>query len=169
MTARVALARASAAATGLAALASCTGGVVDGGTYAATIAGQRFSLVVSSSDATRQRGLGGVREIAADGGMIFVFPDCRMRGFWMKDCLTDMDIVYLDALGYVTAVHTMRKEPPRRADESDFAYEERLPRYSSVLPSQFVIELRPGRAAELGVRTQQKVELDRDALVAAAR
>lgn len=169
MTVRVFLARASAAVTGLAALASCAGGVADGGTYAATIAGQRFSLVVSCSDPTRQRGLGGVREIAADGGMIFVFPDCRMRGFWMKDCLTDMDIVYLDALGYVTAVYTMRIEPPKRADETDFAYEERLPRYSSVLPSQFVIELRPGRAAELGLRTQQKVELDRDALVAAAR
>jgi uncharacterized membrane protein (UPF0127 family) len=69
----------------------------------------------------------------------------------------------------VTAIHTMRMEPPKRPDESDFAYEERLPRYSSVLPSQFVIELRSGRAAELGLKTQQKIELDRDALVAAAR
>lgn len=169
MTASLSLVHGTAAATVVAALASCTDGVTDGGRYSAKIAGTPFSLVVSCTDPTRQRGLGGVRDIAADGGMVFVFPDCRMRGFWMKDCLTDMDIVYLDALGYVTAIHTMRMEPPKRPDESDFAYEERLPRYSSVLPSQFVIELRAGRAAELGLKTQQKIELDRDALVAAAR
>jgi uncharacterized membrane protein (UPF0127 family) len=150
-------------------LAGCEGRVADGGTYDAAIGGQRFRLTVSSSDPTRQRGLGGVADIPADGGMIFVFPDCRMRGFWMKDCVTDMDIVYLDGLGYVTAIHTMRMEPPKRADETDFAYEDRLPRYSSVLPSQFVIELRKGRAAELGLRTQQKIDLDREALAAAAR
>jgi uncharacterized membrane protein (UPF0127 family) len=164
-------ARAVTALAALAAafLAACDDRVADRGTYVATIAGQRFSLTVSASDATRQRGLGGVADIPADGGMIFVFPDCRMRGFWMKDCVTDMDIVYLDALGYVTATHTMRMEPPRRPGEDPLAYEARLPRYSSVMPSQFVIELRKGRVAELGLGTQQKIELDREALTAAAR
>jgi hypothetical protein len=32
-----------------------------------------------------------------------------------------------------------------------------------------VIELRKGRVAELGLGTQQKIELDREALTAAAR
>ncbi len=141
----------------------------DGATYRMEIAGKPFALTVSASDPTRQRGLGGIERIADDGGMIFVFPDVRVRGFWMKDCLTDMDIVYLDPLGYVTAVHTMRKELPRGAEEPQAIYESRLPRYSSVLPAQFAIELRAGRAKELGIATQQKLPLDIEALKAAAR
>lgn len=145
------------------------GGLQDGGTWTTTIAGKPFALKVSASDATRQRGLSGVADIPVDGGMVFVFPNADMRGFWMVDCLVDMDIVYLDPLGYVTAIYTMRKEPPQRQGEPRGAYEARLPRYSSVRPAQFAIELRAGRAAELGLRTSQKVPVDAEALKAALR
>jgi uncharacterized membrane protein (UPF0127 family) len=158
------------AAAACLACASCEpASPADGGTWRTSIGGKDFSLTVSASDATRTRGLGGAASIPDDGGMVFVFPNAEMRGFWMKDCLVDMDIVYLDPLGYVTAIHTMRKEPPRRNDESPFVYESRLPRYSSVLPAQFAIELRAGRAAELGLRTSQKVKIDAAALKAALR
>lgn len=143
--------------------------LADGGPYRTTIAGKPFTLTISSSPATRERGLGGVADIPADGGMIFVFGAPAMQSFWMIDCITDMDIVYLDGLGYITAIHTMAKEPLRRADESLQAYGSRLKRYSSVSPAQYVIELRAGRAKELGLQVQQKIELDRPALQAALR
>lgn len=158
------------AALAPAALVACEpAGVVDGGTFRTTISGAPFALKVAVSDGTRQRGLGGVTEIPSDGGMVFAFPDTEVRGFWMKDCLVSMDIVYLDPLGFVTAIHTMRKEPPRRPDESQRAYEARLPRYSSVSPAQFAVELREGRARELGLRTSQKLPIDLAALKAAVR
>lgn len=158
------------AAAALPAIVACEpAGLTDGGTLTASIGGSTFRLTVSASDATRQRGLGGVTAIPADGGMVFAFTDAAVRGFWMKDCLVDMDIIYLDPLGFVTAIHTMRKEPPRRADESLRAYEARLPRYGSVTPAQFVIELRAGRARELGLQTSQKLQVDLAALRAVAR
>ena len=141
----------------------------DGGTWRTSIAGKPFALTVSASEPRRARGLGGVTDIPVDGGMVFVFPNAEMRGFWMKDCVIDMDIVYLDPMGYVTAIHTMRKEPPRGANEPQLAYEARLPRYSSLLPAQYAIELRAGRAKELGLRTSQKVQVDAAALKAALR
>ncbi|MFM1935139.1 MAG: hypothetical protein RI990_98 [Planctomycetota bacterium] len=153
----------------VAGLAACEAPVADGGPWKTTIKGQPFTLTVSASDPTRQRGLGGVTEIPVDGGMAFAFPDAQLRGFWMKDCVIDMDIVYLDPLGYVTAVHTMRKEPPQFEGEPQQYYEARLPRYSSLLPAQFAIELRAGRAAELGIRTQDRLEVDLAALKAAIR
>ena len=160
----------SFAAAACVACAACEpASLTDGGTWRTQIAGKPFALTVSASDATRTRGLGGVARIEEDGGMVFVFPNSEMRGFWMKDCVTDMDIVYLDPLGYVTAIHTMRKEPPRGPSESAFAYESRLPRYTSLLPAQYAIELRAGRAAELGLRTSQKVAIDEKALKAALR
>ena len=141
----------------------------DGGTWDTTISGKPFRLTVASSDASRQKGLGGVKDIPADGGMVFVFPDAQLRAFWMIDCLVDMDIVYLDPLGYVTAVRTMKKESPRHEGEPQADYEARLPRYSSVSPAQYVIELRAGRAAELGIKAQQKIAIDAQALKAALR
>lgn len=162
------IAPAAIVATALA--AGCVGTELqDGGIYDATIAGKPFRLKVSSSPATRERGLGGVTDIPADGGMIFVFGAPALQTFWMYDCVTDMDIVYLDGLGYVTAIHTMSKEPLRRPDESVQDYGARLKRYPSRMPAQYVIELRAGRAKELGLQVQQKIELDRAALKAALR
>lgn len=141
----------------------------DGGTYTLDIAGKPFTLKVSCSDATRTRGLGGVATIADDGGMLFIFPRAEVRRFWMKDCIVDMDIVYLDPMGFITAIHTMTTEPLRQQGESDFAYENRLRRYSSVSPAQFVIELRKGRAAELGLKPQQRITLDSKTLRSVAQ
>jgi hypothetical protein len=144
-------------------------GLKDGGIWDTTIAGAPFHLTVSASDATRQRGLGAVADIPVDGGMVFVFPNSEMRGFWMKDCITDMDIIYLDPLGYVTAIHTMTKQPLRGADETQATYEARLKRYSSATPAQYAIELRAGRARELKISTSQKLPIDTAALKAAIR
>lgn len=141
----------------------------DGGMYAMEIAGKPFTLKVSCSDATRQRGLGGVTSIADDGGMIFIFPSSALRRFWMKDCVVDMDIVFLDPLGFITAVHTMSAEPLKGPDETEAAYEARLRGYSSVAPAQFAIELRKGRAAELGLKPAQRIPLDAKTLRAVAQ
>jgi uncharacterized membrane protein (UPF0127 family) len=158
-----------AIATAVACAACDSSALKDGGTWDTTIAGAPFHLTVSSSDPTRQRGLGAVADIPKDGGMVFVFPDSAMRGFWMKDCITDMDIIYLDPMGFVTAIHTMTKQPLRGADESQTTYEGRLKRYSSVTPAQYAIELRAGRANELKIKTSQKLPIDAAALKAAIR
>jgi len=158
-----------ALATAAACAACDSSALKDGGTWDTTIAGAPFHLTVRSSDPTRQRGLGAVADIPKDGGMVFVFPDSAMRGFWMKDCITDMDIIYLDPMGFVTAIHTMTKQPLRGADESQTTYEGRLKRYSSVTPAQYAIELRAGRANELKIKTSQKLPIDAAALKAAIR
>ncbi len=160
----------AAAVACTATLAGCGATAVhDGGTYQVELAGKPFTLTVSSSDATRERGFGGATSIPENGGMIFIFPDAQVRKFWMKDCLIDMDIVYLDPLGYITKIYTMKWEPPQGADESDEDYGRRLPGYTSLTPAQYVIELRAGRAKELGLAPAQKIKLDHDALRAAAQ
>lgn len=158
------------AAAVVATLPSCTEEVIkDGGTYSMQIAGKPFNLKVSSSDPTRMRGLGGVDKIADDGGMIFIFPDSKERKFYMKDCVVDMDIMFLDSLGYVTATYTMPMQPARKPDETETAYDLRLPRYSSLTPAQYAIELRKGRIAELGIKTREKIPLDLAKLRPAAK
>lgn len=137
--------------------------------YALELAGERFSLEIAADDATRTRGLGGRRDIAPDGGMIFVFPRAAVQSFWMADCLVDIDIMFLDPQGRVTALHRMKAELPRRADETQAAYEGRLRRYSSRYAAQYAVELRSGTLDRLGIRVDSKVELDTGRLKALAR
>lgn len=142
-------------------VAGCDGGStpVEGGVERIELGGRRFDLVLAMTPESRTRGLGGVERVAPDGGMFFVFPDARPRSFWMYDCLTDIDIAYVDPIGYVTAVHTMPAKPLRGDAESEFAYRERLPGYSSRYPAQFAIELAPGTFESLGISAGDRLPI----------
>ncbi len=124
------------------------------------IAGELFHLEMASDDAMRTKGLMGRTEIASDGGMLFVFPTSQVRRFWMGYCLVDIDIMFLDPNGRVTAIHTMKTEDPRKEDESESDYSARLPGYPSVYATHFAIELRAGSIKRLGVEVDDKIELD---------
>jgi uncharacterized membrane protein (UPF0127 family) len=124
------------------------------------IAGKTFQLKIAADDASRAKGMGGVKEFPADGGMIFIFPDAQPRSFWMVDCHVDLDIAFLDPLGIVTAVHTMPKEELRREGETLAAYQARLKKYSSGAPAQFAIEVQPGTFRTLGIKRGSKIDLD---------
>lgn len=134
-----------------------------------TVAGSTFTVKLALDDPSRQRGLGGVAELKPEEGMLFAFPDAQQRYFWMKDCLIDIDIAFIDPFGFVTATHTMRKEEPRRPDESNAAYDSRLARYRSLSPAQFALELAPGTFKRLGIKRGSKIDLDLARLKAAAK
>jgi len=134
-----------------------------------TIGGTEFTLKTALDDASRAKGLGSVSELPENGGMIFVFPDSEPRGFWMKDCLMDIDIAYISPLGIVTAVHTMAKQPLKGENESLSAYHQRLKTYPSGSPAQIAIELRPGTFDKLGIKRGSKITLDLPRLKAAAK
>ncbi|MHC4414509.1 MAG: DUF192 domain-containing protein [Planctomycetota bacterium] len=133
------------------------------------IAGERFTLELAADDASRTRGLMGRRDISPDGGMLFIFPRPAVRSFWMADCVVDIDIVFLDPQGRVTATHRMKVEAPRRLNESEIEYLSRLAGYSSIYPAQFAIELRAGTLDRLSLRLDDKIEMDLRRLKAMAK
>jgi len=128
------------------------------------IKGEVFTLTVSADEASRSRGLGGVAEIPEHGGMLFAFRTAEPQGFWMRDCITDMDILYVDPQGFVVSAYTMVAEAPRADGESEQNYFARLKRYPSNKPAQFVIELKAGTIPRLGIAPGTKVTLDTKAL-----
>lgn len=133
------------------------------------IAGETFELEVAIDDSTRFRGLGGRTAIDPHGGMLFVYPRPIPLATVMRDCPIAIDVAFLDADGRVLAVHQMPPEPPRRADETPYAYERRLPSYRSGAPAHFILETAGGRLAELGLRPGQRVGLDAASLIPRAR
>lgn len=132
------------------------------------IHGESFDLELAVDDDARSRGLGGRTSIPDKGGMLFVFPNTELRRFWMLDCEIDIDIIFLDPLGIVTAVHEMKAEP-RQPGESLDAYKGRLKLYSSIAPAQYAIELKAGSIERLGIKPGEKIQLDRRKLKSLAR
>lgn len=130
------------------------------------IKGVNFNLELALTPEERAEGLMGRREIAADGGMLFVFPDQppfpAELSFWMKNCLVPIDLLFLDPDGRVVALHEMEPPLPGTADHE-------LPSYRSGAPAQFAIELKGGRAAELGVTIGDVIELRLEELLKMAR
>ncbi len=139
---------------------------VEGGIEEVEIGGRTFALELSMTPASRTLGLGGRESVPADGGMLFVFPDAQLRSFWMYGCLTAIDIAFVDPIGYVTAIHTMPAEAPRGESESDFAYRERLPGYSSRYRAQYAVELAPGMFESLGIKEGDRLSISADRLKA---
>ena len=121
------------------------------------LGGKSYFLEVAADDPTRLKGLGSRTQIADDGGMLFVFPRATETSFVMRDCPIDIDIIFVDPTGRITAVHEMKAEPPRGPDEGTVGvidnsagsakYESRLKKYPSRFPAQFAIEIKPGSLA----------------------
>jgi uncharacterized membrane protein (UPF0127 family) len=130
---------------------------------------ERFRLEIAATEAARGQGLMWRTEVAADGGMIFIYPDVRRRSFWMANCLVDIDIIFLDQEAMVVRTHRMKAERPRAPRESRVAYHRRMHHYSSRRPAQMAIELKAGSLDRLDVRVGDRIALDLPRLKAMAR
>jgi uncharacterized membrane protein (UPF0127 family) len=108
---------------------------------AVTPNGENVVLEVSATDAERARGLMGRPEVPRGTGMYFRFPAPGYHSFWMKNCLTALDIVWLDERGSI--VYVGEKLPPCAADP--------CPSYEPPAPAAQVIEVGPGEARRLGM------------------
>lgn len=129
-----------------------------------TVGGKTFRCKLAIDNPSREQGLGGVASLAPDEGMLFAFTDSAERTFWMRGCVMDLDIAFLDPQGFVTAVHTMPKEPLQASGEAESDYLARLARYPSGGKAKYALEVAPGTLAPLGVRRGGRAEFDREAL-----
>lgn len=125
---------------------------------------REFKLEIAADAKTREKGLGDRRELASDGGMIFIFPRAAVLQFVMRDCYIPIDVLFLDGAGRVVAQHAMTVEPPRRENERPEEYERRLKQYSSNFAAQFALEFKGGTLEQLRLRNGDRIDLDVAAL-----
>ncbi|HEY4643053.1 MAG TPA: DUF192 domain-containing protein [Thermoanaerobaculia bacterium] len=93
---------------------------------------------VASDDATREQGLMYRDHLAADRGMIFLFPIPGEYAFWMKNTLIPLDMIWMDADHRI--VHIAHDVPPCKADP--------CPNYPPNAKASSVLELAAGVAAK---------------------
>ncbi len=111
------------------------------------VRGNTFRTWLATTPEQQAEGLMHVPEsdIADDQGMLFVFPDEALRGFWMKDTITSLDIAFARMDGTIVAIHTM---PPLT-----------LRNFWSIEPAMFALEVKAGTFARLGVAEGDVIEL----------
>lgn len=102
-----------------------------------------FLLEVADTPEERAIGLMGRESMERDQGMLFVFEEEQVLGFWMKNTLIPLDIIFIDSDQFVVDVQNMRPE-------HEIAPEP-LPIYQSEGPALYAIEVNDGVAAECGI------------------
>ena len=68
---------------------------------------------VADDDHERRLGLMGRKSLAANNGMIFIWPNDAVRSFWMKNTYIPLDIIFAkdkDILGIITDVKPHTEE-----------------------------------------------------------
>jgi len=113
------------------------------------LAGERFSVELADTPEKQSLGLMFRDHLPDDQGMLFLFPNESLRSFWMKNCRISLDIFYFDK--DLALVSVSENTPPCRT--------QRCPNYPSSGPAKYVLELNAGKAAELGVKAGDQLEL----------
>lgn len=84
-------------------------------------------------------------EIGDAQGMLFVFSEERLRGFWMLNTITPLDIAFARWDGTVVKTWQM---PPRT-----------LRTFSSIEPAMFALEMKQGAFAHLGLQEGDRLTI----------
>ena len=98
----------------------------------------RFTVEVAATPGQQETGMMFRKSVAPNRGMLFLYEPAQVVGFWMKNTLIPLDLIFIRADG--TIVRITAAEPLD------------LTPLPSGEPIVAVLEIGGGRAAELGIR-----------------
>ncbi|SFR04139.1 DUF192 domain-containing protein [Poseidonocella sedimentorum] len=98
----------------------------------------RFTVELADTNAKRALGLMHREELAADTGMLFVYPKPQRAVFWMENTLIPLDMIFADSRGVVQRVHANARPLDRTTIDGGPGI-------------QFVLEINGGLAAAQGI------------------
>ncbi len=101
----------------------------------------------ADSEQERERGLSGRAEIPHEYGLLFVFPEKGLHGFWMKDMQAPIDIIWLSDDGTVLGIE---------ASVTPSTYPKT---FSPPEPVRYVLETRAGEARMKGWTVSSRLGL----------
>jgi uncharacterized membrane protein (UPF0127 family) len=102
---------------------------------------------IADEPQAQARGLMYREHLPPGEGMLFIFPEVAPRGFWMKNTLIPLDILFFDASGAWVSGTTMT---PCTADP--------CPGYPSKGAAKYALEIPAGFLKEYGTRWKLKIE-----------
>ena len=109
-----------------------------------TKAEHRFDVEIARTEQEQEKGLMFRKQLADDGGMLFPMNPPRTASFWMKNTVIPLDMLFIRTDGTIALV---------AANTTPYSREP----VSAGIPVAAVLELRGGRAAELGIKEGDRV------------
>lgn len=106
-----------------------------------------FYFEIADTPEARQQGLSGRADIPHRYGMLFVFPEPGFHRFWMREMLVPIDILWIEEDGTVAGI------------EAAVAPETYPDTFSPPIPVTYVLEMRAGESAALGVSVGDRLPL----------
>lgn len=103
-----------------------------------------FSVELALTEGQRAQGLMYRKELPLDRGMLFVFTEDAIRGFWMKNTYIPLDIIYINSEKIVVSV----TEKARPFSETS---------RKSEGPAMFVLELNGGASKEYKIQKGSRI------------
>lgn len=107
-----------------------------------------FNVMIADTPEKRIKGLSGVSSLASGEGMLFVFPEPGLHGFWMKDMLFSIDILWIGADKRV--VHIEEGVLPESYPSV----------FTPLVPASYVLEVSAGIAEEKNINIGDLVMFD---------
>jgi uncharacterized membrane protein (UPF0127 family) len=104
-----------------------------------------FRVELARTSEEVQRGLMYREHLAPDAGMLFLFERPRVQTFWMKNTLIPLDMIFIGPDRRIVGIVAEAEPQTLTARKVDS-------------PSQYVLEIGGGLAAQLGIRPGQVVE-----------
>lgn len=102
---------------------------------------------VADTPARKQRGLSGRAALPEGRGMLFLYGEPGLHGFWMPDMRFDIDILWIRGGRIVHVESRVSKDEPARV-------------YRPREPADLVLELPAGTAERRGFRVGDAVEVE---------
>ncbi|MDO8574925.1 MAG: DUF192 domain-containing protein [bacterium] len=95
----------------------------------------KINIEYAKTPEKRISGLMNRQTLPKFSGMIFIFPDEKIREFWMKDTLIPLEIMFVGTKGRINEITTMKPCAPDVLT---------CPVYTSKEPARFAIEVNAG-------------------------
>lgn len=108
------------------------------------VGGIEIQVEIADDADERQQGLMYRESLEANQGMLFVYPEQRTLGFWMKNTLISLDIAYIDREGRIVDIQQME---PQTTETHD-----------SAAPAMYALEMNQGWFEANGIRIGDLIE-----------
>lgn len=107
----------------------------------------KVEVELAVDPASRERGLMYRTGMPEDAGMLFSWPEERVRSFWMHNTCIPLDMLFIDAQGFIVGI---LEQVPTMNDESR----------SIPCPAAHVLELNAGWTRARGVSAGQRARIE---------